>query len=97
MSWDQLLPRLIEATGQTLGLVTLSLLFGGLAGLVLGTILYATRRGGIFANGPIHTVLNVLVNFVRPIPFIIFLAAVQPLSRAVVGTGIGDTAMIFAI
>jgi D-methionine transport system permease protein len=39
----------------------------------------------------------VLVNFFRPIPFVIFIAAVQPLARVVVGTGIGNPAIIFAL
>ena len=42
-------------------------------------------------------VLNVLVNFFRPIPFVIFIAAVQPFARVVVGTGIGNPAIIFAL
>ncbi|CAG7844510.1 D-methionine transport system permease protein MetI [Pseudoclavibacter triregionum] len=97
MSPDQLWPKLLEATGQTIGLVGLAFLFGGLGGLVLGTALYVSRSGGLFANRWAHGGLNLLVNLFRPIPFLIFLAAVQPLSRLVVGTGIGDRAMVFAI
>lgn len=97
MNWDALGPKLLEATAQTLGLVSLSFVLGGLGGLLLGTALYVTREGGIFPSRLAHTALNVLVNLVRPIPFLIFLAAVQPLSRVVVGTGIGDAAMVFAI
>jgi len=37
------------------------------------------------------------VNIFRPIPFIIFLAAAQPLARLVVGTGIGNDAIIFTL
>ena len=58
-------------------------MLGGLRGLLLGVALYVTRRGGILANAPRLVVLNVLVNIFRPIPFIIFIAAVQPLARAV--------------
>lgn len=93
----ELLPKLFEATGQTLYLVSLSLLFGGIGGLILGLALYVTRRGGVYSNGPVFTVLNVLVNFFRPIPFIIFIPAVQPFIRLVIGKGIGDDAMILAI
>jgi D-methionine transport system permease protein len=45
----------------------------------------------------VFVVLNLFVNIVRPIPFIIFLAAAQPLARLVVGTGIGNIAIIFTI
>ena len=62
-----------------------------IGGLVVGTGLYVTRAGGlILATGAVYGVLNVLVNIFRPIPFIIFMAAVQPLTRAVIGTGIGN-------
>ena len=42
-------------------------------------------------------VLNLLVNTFRPITFIILLAALQPIGRSVVGTGIGTEYAIFAI
>ncbi|GAB3616074.1 ABC transporter permease [Okibacterium endophyticum] len=92
-----LLPKLGEATFETLYLVVLSLFFGGFGGLAIGLGLYATRPGNILSNRAVFTVLNVLVNIFRPIPFIIFLAAVQPLTRLAIGTGIGNNAMVFAI
>jgi len=39
----------------------------------------------------------VLVNFIRPIPFIIFTTAVGPLTLQVVGTTIGTAAAIFPL
>ena len=38
---------------------------------------------------------NVAVNTVRPIPFIIFITAIGPLTKQVVGTTIGTDAVIF--
>jgi D-methionine transport system permease protein len=90
-------PQLWAAAGETLYIAALSLLFGGLGGLAIGLGLYATRRGGLLANAPVWTVLNVIVNIFRPIPFIIFLAAAQPLARLVLGTGIGNTAIVFTL
>jgi D-methionine transport system permease protein len=92
-----LLPQLWKAAGETLYIVGLTLFFGGLGGLIVGLGLYLFRAGSLLANRPVFVVLNLLVNFVRPIPFIIFLAAAQPLARAVVGTGIGNNAIIFTI
>lgn len=92
-----LLPELWVSAVETLYIVALTLFFGGLGGLLVGLGLYLTRAGSILANRPIFLVLNVLVNIIRPIPFIIFLAAAQPLARAVVGTGIGNSAIIFTI
>ncbi|WP_104118607.1 methionine ABC transporter permease [Arthrobacter sp. B1805] len=92
-----LTPQLWEATYETLYIVGLSLLFGGLGGLLLGIGLYTTRSGSILGNRAVFGTLNVIVNIFRPIPFIIFLAAAQPLARAVTGTGIGNSAIIFTL
>lgn len=92
-----LLPELWDATFETLYIVSLSLIFGGLLGLLLGLALYATRPGSLFPNRPLFGVLNVLVNFFRPIPFVILLAAVQPAARSVGLPGIGPEFGIFAI
>ncbi|TFD28305.1 methionine ABC transporter permease [Cryobacterium cryoconiti] len=90
-------PELWVAAGETLYIVGLTLFFGGIGGLLVGLGLYLTRAGSILENRPVFVVLNLLVNIVRPIPFIIFLAAAQPLARVVVGTGIGNAAIIFTI
>ncbi|MHA7279934.1 methionine ABC transporter permease [Arthrobacter sp. MDT2-2] len=92
-----LTPQLWEATYETLYIVGLSLLFGGLGGLLLGIGLYTTRAGSILGNRAVFGTLNIIVNIFRPIPFIIFLAAAQPLARAVTGTGIGNSAIIFTL
>lgn len=92
-----LLPELWTSTYETLYIVSLSLIFGGIAGLLIGLGLYTTRRGSLLANKAVFGVVNVLVNIFRPIPFIIFLAAAQPLARAVTGSGIGNNAIIFTL
>ena len=92
-----LMPEFWKAAGETLYIVGFTLFFGGLGGLLVGLGLYLSRAGSILANRPLFLVLNLFVNIVRPIPFIIFLAAAQPLARMVVGTGIGHNAIIFTI
>jgi D-methionine transport system permease protein len=91
------LPIFREAIGQTFFIVSISVLAGGLLGLLLGLVLYATRPGNLLANRPVFILLNVLVNIVRPIPFVIFLVAVQPLMLASIGTTIGTNAVTFAL
>ena len=86
-----------QATGETLYIVAAVLVIGGLGGLVLGTVLYSTRAGGIRPIRTVHLGANLLVNFFRPIPFIIFIAAAQPLARSVTGTGIGNNPIIFVM
>ncbi|GAA1991681.1 ABC transporter permease subunit [Microbacterium pumilum] len=93
----ELLPELWSATFETLYVVSLALIFGGTAGLLLGLALYATRAGSLFPNRAVFGVLNVVVNFFRPIPFVILLAAVQPIARSIGIPGIGPQFGIFAI
>ena len=93
----ELLPKFWVATGETLYIVGLAMLFGGIAGLILGLGLYVTRRGSILDNKWVFGTLNVVVNTFRPIPFIIFLVAVQPLVRQLIGTGIGNAAIIVTL
>jgi len=93
----ELLPKLFTSVGETFYIVGIAMLVGGLLGLLLGLGLYVTRQGSILENRWVSGVLNFVVNTFRPIPFIIFIAAVQPLARLVVGTGIGNNALIFAL
>ncbi len=79
----------ITAILDTLIMVGTTMAVGGVIGLLLGILLYTTRPSGILANKFVYTILNVLVNFVRPIPFIILLAFVQPLTVAAMGSSIG--------
>lgn len=92
---QNLWPLLLTAIGQTLQMVLATLVIGGVAGLVLGTLLYTTRPGNLMANRAVYSVLNLLVNIVRPIPFIIFITAVLPLTVQVTGTSFGTRAVIF--
>ncbi|NIZ90733.1 methionine ABC transporter permease [Kineococcus rubinsiae] len=74
-----------------------SMVVSGVLGLALGIALYATRPGNLMGSRVVFGVLGVVVNVVRPIPFVIFLAAVTPLQLAVVGTTVGTNAVTFAI
>ena len=92
---QNLWPLLLSAIGQTLEMVLATLAIGGIAGLVLGTLLYASRPGNLLANRGVYMVLNLLVNIVRPIPFIIFITTVLPLTVRVTGASYGTRAVIF--
>lgn len=91
------LPKLLTATGETLMFLSVAMVAGGFFGLVFGTTLVVTRKGGLLANGPVYLVLNLLVNFFRPIPFVILMLLLMPVTRVVVGTGIENKAFMFAL
>ena len=88
-NWDRLGPSLAEAIVDTLIMVSTTLIISGILGLGLGMLLYTTRTGGILQNRFVYVIVNLLVNFVRPIPFIILLAFAQPLTVMVMGGSIG--------
>lgn len=85
------------ATWETIYLVAFGLTLGGGLGLLIGTTLYVTRKGGVAPQPAVHVLLNLVVNLFRPIPFILLAVGLQPLSRALLGTGIGNTAAVVAI
>ncbi len=87
----------VESIWETLFMALVSMVASGVIGLALGIALYATRPGHLLGNRVVFGVLGVVVNIVRPIPFVIFLAAVTPLQIAVLGTTIGTGAVTFAI
>ncbi|GGK38823.1 methionine ABC transporter permease [Nocardia camponoti] len=95
--WGKLSPILWESIGTTIYLVGFTFLFAGALGLLLGTALYSTRKGSLLSNAPINLVLNVIVNVVRPIPFILLVAALFPVTLEVVGTTIGRDAALFVM
>ena len=93
----QLLPKLADAVLETLLYVGFAMVLGGLIGLVIGVLLTTTRQGGLLQHRFTYWVLNLLVNFFRPIPFVILIGALQPLARLVTGKGIGGPAIIFTL
>lgn len=84
---------LIE-TGATLYMVVATSIIAGILGMLIGLILILTREGGLLENRNVYWVLDKFVNIFRSIPFIILLALISPLTRAIVHTTIGNTAAI---
>ncbi|SDM30246.1 methionine ABC transporter permease [Microbacterium azadirachtae] len=93
----ELLPDFWQAAVETLYMTTIALVMSGVIGTIIGIGLYVTRPGGLLPNRPVSIVISFLVNFIRPIPFVIFIAVLQPFTRIVIGTGIGINAGAFAI
>lgn len=61
----------------------------------MGLLLFVTRQNNILENKFVFNLLNLIINIIRPVPFIIFLVAISQLTRLVVGTTIGTAAAIF--
>lgn len=95
VDWTTFWPRIVEATGETLIMVIATLIFGSILGVIMGLLLFVTRQNNILENKIVFNLLNLIINIVRPVPFIIFLVAISQLTRLVVGTTIGTAAAIF--
>jgi ABC-type methionine transport system permease subunit len=93
LSAQQLL-MLKTASLETFYMVSLTTALTVLAGVPLGILLVVVRPGHILENRWAYRALGLLVNATRSVPFPIFIVFVIPLTRFVVGTSIGSTAVI---
>lgn len=83
------LPEIYKATGETLLMILVAGAISFIIGLILGVILVVTGKGNILENKAVYYVLEKIINITRSIPFIILMAAVIPVTRAIMGTAIG--------
>ena len=79
---------------ETIYMTVISTAISYVIGLPLGVILTITDKGGIRPIPWLNRVLGVIVNFFRSIPFIILMVAMLPVAKFVVGTSLGNKAMI---
>ena len=69
--------------------------FAIVIGLPLGVLLVAGEKDGVLPlPKPVMHVLNVVINLLRSVPFLILMIMVFPLSRLIVGTAVGTVASI---
>ena len=83
------------AVWETLWSLGLQVLFSYIIGLPLGVLLVTGEKGGIRPlPAPVMKVINVVINLLRSVPFLILMIIVFPLSKIIVGTKIGTIATI---
>ena len=73
-----------QSTLETLYMVAVAGILSALAGVPLGVLLYVTRPRQILAQPVVNTVLGVVTNVGRSVPFIILLVAIIPFTRMIV-------------
>ena len=91
---DKWLPLIYKALVETFQMTTISLFFALIFGVSIGIVLVITRPGYMFENKWIYGLLNVIVNIIRSIPFIILLFFILPFTKLVAGTIIGVRGVI---
>jgi D-methionine transport system permease protein len=91
---DSMLSLLITGTWETIIMTFLSGFFGFMLGLPTGILLFLTRKGQLLEQRSFNSVLSVIVNIFRSIPFIILIVWMIPFTRALIGTSIGVSAAL---
>ena len=83
------------ATWETLYSLVLEVVFAYVIGLPLGVLLVTGEKEGIKPlPRPVMAVLNVVINLLRSVPFLILMIICLPLSQLIVGTKVGTMATI---
>ena len=88
---------LVEGVRDTLYMVLASTAFGYLLGLPLGILLCITGENGIRKNPVIYRILDIVVNLIRSVPFLILLILVSPFTKWLVGKSYGATATVVSL
>ena len=91
----KVLPTIPFEIWETLYSTLLATLFAYIIGLPLGVLLVAGEKNGIRPlPDPLMQALNVIVNLLRSVPFLILMIMVLPLAKLIVGTKVGTVASI---
>lgn len=86
--------QMMQALFETVYMTFVSLLFAVIFGLIIGIIIFCTSSNGLFKNKVVNRIVDVIVNVLRAIPFIILMILVIPLTKAICGTMLGATAAL---
>ncbi|MGO0063424.1 methionine ABC transporter permease [Brevibacillus fluminis] len=78
-----------QSIEETAIMVGYALVISTIIGLIVGVVLVVTRKNHIYENQVIFQILNVIINILRSLPFIILMVAIIPFTKLVVGTTIG--------
>ena len=83
------------AIWETFYVTILSTAFALVLGLPLGVLLVAGDKDGVLPlPGWLMHILNIVINILRSVPFLILMICVFPLTRVIVGTTVGTKATI---
>ena len=85
----------LSGTWETIYSTVLATAIACLLGMVLGVLLVVGERDGVRPlPAPVMKVLNLVINILRSVPFLILMLMVLPLSKVLVGTRVGTIASI---
>ena len=94
-AWQIIQTQFPLAIWETVYVTLLSTAFAIVLGLPLGVLLVAGEKDGVLPLPAwLMKVLNVVINLLRSVPFLILMILVFPLTRASVGTVVGTSASV---
>ncbi len=92
-NWEIITATFPSAIWETIYATFISTFFALLIGIPLGVILVVGDKDGIMPlPGWLMKILNVIINLLRSVPFLILMVVVMPLTRLIVGTVVGTVA-----
>lgn len=94
-AWNIIKTEIPLAIWETFYVTVLSTALAIIIGLPLGVLLVAGDKNGVLPLPKwLISILNVIINLLRSVPFLILMIMVFPLSRLLVGTTVGTNALI---
>ena len=94
---QEIIKLMLQGIEETFYMVAVATVIGGIIGIPLGITLVTTSKGHILENRFINQILGTIVNIIRSIPFIILMVAMLPVAKAIVGTSLGNRAVIVTL
>jgi D-methionine transport system permease protein len=95
LAWEVIQAEIPFAIWETFYVTVVSTALAVVIGLPLGVLLVVGDKNGVLPLPRwLMQVLNVIINLLRSIPFLILMIMVFPLSRLIVGTTVGTVATI---
>ncbi|MDO4296219.1 MAG: methionine ABC transporter permease [bacterium] len=85
---------IVLGIGETLYMTLVASLIAYIIGIPLGILLVTADKGGIKPMPKLQGALGLVINLLRSVPFLILMIVVLPLTRYIVGTTLGSTAVI---
>jgi D-methionine transport system permease protein len=79
---------------ETIYMTGIATVISYLLGLPLGIVLNVTDRTGLHPVPWLNRLLGLVVNFFRSIPFIVLMVSMRPVAKFIVGSSLGNGAMI---
>lgn len=79
---------------ETIYMTGIATVISYLLGLPLGIVLNVTDRTGLHQVPWLNRLLGLVVNFFRSIPFIVLMVSMLPVAKFIVGSSLGNGAMI---